>query len=106
VPASQALSRNQAVHANSSDSKIKTLDRFNIDVATQNGLLPDLNIIAPLVNDVEPRTGSRLNDYNSFLNGANGPNKHLWWYQSCNPTAAPASMARLATLRPTPGRRT
>jgi len=73
---SQALSRNQAVHANSSDSKIKTLDRFNIDVATQNGLLPDLNIIAPLVNDVEPRTGSRLNDYNSFLNGRNGPNKH------------------------------
>jgi Domain of unknown function (DUF4091)/IPT/TIG domain len=80
---SGALSKEQAIHAGSEN--LKTLITTNIANATQNNLLTDLNIIVPVVNDMEPQGGSNQRSaYNSFLSGTYGTNKHLWWYQSCS----------------------
>jgi hypothetical protein len=77
---SDALAREQAVHQASPD--MKTLITTNIDNANQNGLLSDLNIIVPIVNDMDPQGGSNQRaTYDSWLAGTN---KHLWWYQSCS----------------------
>ena len=76
---STALSNEQAIYSASPD--LRTLITTNIANGTQNNVLPDLNIIVPVVNDMEPQGGSnQRSTYDSFLSGAN---KYLWWYQSC-----------------------
>ena len=74
-----ALSKEQAIHAGS--TSMKTLITTNIANANTNGVANDLNIIVPIVNDMEPQGGSNQRAaYNAFLSGTN---THLWWYQSC-----------------------
>lgn len=74
-----ALSNEQNIH--SASPNLRTMVTTNLANATQNGLLPDLNIIVPVVNDMEPQGGSnQRSTYDSFLSGTN---RHLWWYQSC-----------------------
>ena len=76
---SDALSAEQTIYAASPN--LKTMLKFNIADATANNLLPDLNIIVPPVEQMEPQGGSnQRSTYNSFLSGTN---THLWWYQWC-----------------------
>jgi hypothetical protein len=75
-----ALSMVATVH-NASPS-MKSLVTTDLASATQHGLVPDLNIIVPTVDHMEPQGGTnQRSTYNSFLTGAN---KHLWWYQACS----------------------
>ena len=77
---SAALAQERAIHAGS--PKMKTLITTDLANATQNNLLRDLNIIVPVVNDMEPQGGSnQRSTYDAFLKGEN---RHLWWYQSCS----------------------
>jgi len=91
---SQALSSEQTIVAASPN--LKTLITTNIVNATANNVAADLNIIVPIVNEMEPQGGTNQRSaYDSFLMGTN---KHLWWYQSCeshdscsNGTVGPAA---------------
>ncbi len=75
---------------------MKTLITTDLASASANDLLPNLSIIVPQVNFMEPQGGTNQRSaYDPFLTGAN---KHLWWYQACpehgscsNGTVGPAS---------------
>ncbi len=74
-----ALSSVQTVH--NASPNMKSLITTDIASATQYGLLPDLSIIVPTVDHMDPQGGTnQRSSYNAFLTG----NKHLWWYQACS----------------------
>jgi hypothetical protein len=61
---------------------MKTLITTDLASATPHGLLPDLSIIVPIVDRMEPQGGTnQRSTYDPFLAGTG---KHLWWYQSCS----------------------
>jgi hypothetical protein len=63
-------------------SQMKTLITTDLASATPHGLLPDLSIIVPIVDRMEPQGGTnQRSTYDPFLAGTD---KHLWWYQSCS----------------------
>ncbi|MFL6796061.1 MAG: FG-GAP-like repeat-containing protein [Xanthobacteraceae bacterium] len=80
----QALDRAKAVHTAS--SAMKTLVTTNIELASQNpspgdNLLAQLDIIVPIVNDMDPQGGTNQRAaYDGWLGTAG---KHLWWYEAC-----------------------
>ncbi|MBV8777973.1 MAG: VCBS repeat-containing protein, partial [Alphaproteobacteria bacterium] len=77
---SAALSKEQAIHAGS--TAMKTLITTDIADATANNVAADLNIILPVINNLDPEGGSnQRSSYDSFLSGTN---KHLWFYQACS----------------------
>jgi Domain of unknown function (DUF4091)/Family of unknown function (DUF6067) len=75
-----ALANETAVQTAS--PQMKTLITTDLASATQYGLLPDLSIIVPTVDHMEPQGGSnQRSTYDPFLTGTD---KHLWWYQACS----------------------
>jgi hypothetical protein len=77
---SQVFNRLDLVHDASTD--MKTLITTNIAEATTHNLLAELNILTPVVDQMEPQGGSnQRSSYDAWLRGAN---THLWWYQSCD----------------------
>jgi hypothetical protein len=54
----------------------------DISKATQNGVLDVIDILTPLVDYIDPRTGSNQRpSYDAWLKQ---PGKQLWWYQACD----------------------
>jgi len=61
---------------------LRTLVTADIDEVTANDFWDDIDILVPIVNAMEDRGGpDRRPEYDAFLAG--GPQKELWWYQSC-----------------------
>jgi hypothetical protein len=80
--------RDWAAAAHNASTSIKTLVTSNIVNANQqpdpnNHLLARLNIIVPIVNEMDPQNGTnQRSTYDAWLTG--GTNNHLWWYQGCS----------------------
>jgi len=56
----------------------------NIANATANGVLNGIDIMVPIINDLDPQGGSlQRSAYNTWLSGSAGPKRLLWSYQSC-----------------------
>ncbi len=77
----QALSEEGTVHSGASD--LRTLLTANISDVTQNGLSGSVDVITPVVDQMQPHgQASQRPAYDSFLQS--GPLKRLYWYQSCD----------------------
>lgn len=75
-----ALSEANAVHAASPD--LRTILTTDLAGATSHGLLDAIDILVPVVDYLHPRRGTdQRPSYDAWLAR---PNKHLWWYQSCD----------------------
>jgi hypothetical protein len=76
----EALSRAEAIHAGAPG--LLTLLTTDYSHASANGLLDAVDVLVSIIEEMEPRGGpSARGDYDTWLTG---PNKHLWWYQSCD----------------------
>jgi hypothetical protein len=76
----QALSKAQAIHAGAPG--LPTLITANVDNATKYGLLDAVDVLVPIIEEMEPRgKPSARPTYDAWLGK---PGKHLWWYQSCD----------------------
>jgi hypothetical protein len=74
------LSEAQAVHTASPD--LRTLITANIANATSHNLLDAIDILTPVLDEMDPRGGTNQRaSYDAWLAR---PNKHLFWYQSCD----------------------
>lgn len=57
----------------------------NLTNATANGVLNGIDIMVPIINDLDPQGGSlQRSAYNTWLAGNTGPKRLLWSYQSCS----------------------
>ena len=80
IPARAAL-----VHQG--DPELRTLVTTNIGDAVAHGVDRDIDILVPVVNQMDDKPGSgayagdQRSKYDAFLQS--GPRKELWWYQSC-----------------------
>jgi len=71
--------RNAIVKA--ADPAFRSLVTTTIESANAQGVTPDVNVMVPVVNDLEPKDAADDRaSYDSFL--SSGGNE-LWWYQSC-----------------------
>jgi hypothetical protein len=77
----QALRWGDFVHQASSD-QMRTLLTTNIDQATRHNLLDAIDILTPVVDAMQPM--GRPNQRKKYDAWLSEPNKHLWWYQSCD----------------------
>jgi hypothetical protein len=76
----ETQSRADFIHA--SAPSLMTLLTTDITEATANQLLDRVDIMVPIVESMEARGMPSIRDqYDSWLTK---PNKHLWWYQSCD----------------------
>lgn len=77
---------NRASVVHSADAQFRTLVTTTIADANNNGVTSSINILSPVVNDMDDKagnsqfTGNQRSTYNSFLTNTNN---RLWWYQSC-----------------------
>jgi MYXO-CTERM domain-containing protein len=83
IPARAAI-----VHAG--DPLFRTLTTTTIQAAQQNGVLSSLDILVPILNEMDgssadPYPGDQRPQYDAFLMGANA---ELWMYQSCEPSSS------------------
>lgn len=77
----QALAEESAVHG--VDPAFRTILTANIDDVTKNGLLDAVDVITPIVEEMQPHGGaSQRPKYDAFL--ARSAEKRLYWYQSCD----------------------
>jgi glycosyl hydrolase family 123 len=77
----QARQRGDLVHTATNDA-LRTLLTTNISEATKHNLLQAIDILTPVLDAMQPMGGSsRRSAYDAYLKL---PNKHLWWYQSCD----------------------
>jgi hypothetical protein len=61
---------------------VPVLVTTNISLATQNGVLDGIDMLAPVVDHVQPKNApSQRDSYNEWQSH---PGKQLWWYQSCD----------------------
>jgi hypothetical protein len=78
-----------AVHQG--DPQFRTLVTTSLPKAQQNGIAGSVDILVPVVDEVNPRDPdvNRTHDYVSWQ-GAN-PNREVWWYFSCEPASSCAN---------------
>ena len=68
------------------DAEFRTLVTTNIDEANANGITNSVNILSPVVNQMDdkpgsPYEGNQRPKYDPFLQL--NPRNLVWWYQSC-----------------------
>jgi MYXO-CTERM domain-containing protein len=76
------------VHAG--DPQFRTLTTTTVQAATMNNVLASLDILVPIVNEMDgttndPYPGNQRSQYDAFLMR---PNALLWMYQSCEPSSS------------------
>jgi hypothetical protein len=77
---SEALSRATAIHT--ATPGLLTLLTTDYSSASAHGLLDAVDVLVSIVEEMEPRGGTNArSSYDTWLTK---PNKHLWWYQSCD----------------------
>ena len=75
-----ALSRATAIHT--AAPGLLTLLTTNYANASAHGLLDAVDVLVPIIEEMEPRGGTNArSSYDTWLAK---PNKHIWWYQSCD----------------------
>jgi MYXO-CTERM domain-containing protein len=72
------------------DPLFRTLTTTSVQEATKNGVLASLDILVPIVNEMDgtmndPFPGNQRTNYDAFLMR---PNTELWMYQSCEPSSS------------------
>ena len=76
----EALSQAQAIHDGAPG--LLTLLTTDFTHASDNGLLDVVDVLVSIIEEMEPRGGPNARpNYDGWLTD---PNKHLWWYQSCD----------------------
>ncbi len=71
-----------AALSHASAPKVSTLVTVNLEVAAAQGVLESIDILTPLVDNIQPKDQPSLRPaYDAWLAR---PGKQLWWYQSCN----------------------
>jgi MYXO-CTERM domain-containing protein len=70
------------------DPSFRTLTTTTLQNAQTNGVLSSLDILVPIINEMDPSSGSLRASYDTFLMGTNAL---LWMYQSCEPSSSCSS---------------
>ncbi len=79
-PWATMIAGGNAVHSNAPG--LSTLVTTSIDKATANNALGAIDILVPVVDEMDPMGGSnQRSKYDAWLMN---PGKQLWWYQSCD----------------------
>jgi hypothetical protein len=75
----------KAATLHATNPPMPSLVTANIQNATANGVLNGIDIMVPIINDLDPQGGSlQRSAYNAWLAGSAGPKRLLWSYQSCS----------------------
>jgi hypothetical protein len=76
----EALSRATAIHTGAPG--LLTLLTTDYSHASAHNLLDAVDVLVSIIEEMEPRGGTNArSSYDTWLAK---PNKHLWWYQSCD----------------------
>jgi hypothetical protein len=79
-----------ATSLHASNPPMPGLVTTNLANATTNGVLNGIDIMVPIINDLDPQGGSsQRSSYNAWLAGTatpSGPKRLIWSYQSCEST--------------------